>query len=78
MNEYIELYRYSKISNVKTIDNEINKLSSTNKKTQDKAIQKYETTIEQKRNTPPLKERMSTARTDNVGKKIDAHTRRLI
>ena len=78
MNEYIDLYRYSKISNIKTVVNEINKLSSTNKKIQDKAIQKYETTIEQKRNTPPLKERMSTARIDNVGKKIDANNRRLI
>jgi hypothetical protein len=78
MNEYIDLYRYSKISNVKTIVNAINKLSSTNKKIQDKAIQKHETTIEQKRNTPPLKERMSTARIDNVGKKIDANSRRLI
>ena len=55
-----------------------NRLSSTNKKIQAKAIQKYETTIEQKRNTPPLKERMSTARIDNVGKKIDANNRRMI
>ena len=77
MNDYIDLYRYSKLSNVKTVVNEINKLSSTNKKIQDKAIQKYETTIEQKRNTPPLKERMSTARIDNVGKKIDLNIKRL-
>ena len=76
MNEYIDLYRYSKISYAKPVVNEINKLSSTNKKIQDKAIQKYETTIEQKRNTPPLKERMSTARIDNVGKKVDATNRR--
>ena len=78
MNEYIDLYRYSKISNIKTVVNEINKLSSTNKKIQDKAIQQYETTIEHKRNTPPLEERMSTARIDNVGKRIDLHNKRLI
>ena len=78
MNEYIDLYRYSKISNVKTVVNEINKLSSTNKKIQDKAIQKYETTIEQIRNTPALKERIPTARMVNVGKKIDLNNKRLI
>ena len=67
MNEYIDLNRYSELSNIKAVINEINKISSTNKKIHDKAIQKYETTIEQKRNTPPLKERISTARIDKVG-----------
>ena len=56
----------------------MNKVSSTNKQIQDKEIQKCETTKEQKRNTAPLKERMSTAGIDSVGKKVDTHNRRLV
>jgi hypothetical protein len=62
LNEYVDLYRYSKIAQKDTVINAIISLSSANKKIQEKALQRSETTIEEKKNKPPLNEKMRTAR----------------
>ena len=78
INEYVDLYRYGKIAQRDTVVNAIINLASTNKKIQEKAIRKYETDIEEKRNKPPLNERMRTTRINNLGTKIDNNNLRLI
>ena len=50
INEYVDLYRYGKIAQRDTVINAIINLASTDRKIQDKAIQRYETTIEGMRN----------------------------
>ena len=71
MNEYIDLYRYSKIAQKDTVINAIISLSSANKKIQEKAIKQYETDIEDKRSKAPLNERMRISRINKLGTKID-------
>jgi len=78
INEYVDLYRYSKIAQRETVINAIINLASTDRKIQDKAIQRYETTIEGMRNKTPLNERMGTARINNLGTKIYTNNLRLI
>jgi len=78
INEYVDLYRYGKIAQRDTVENAILSLASSNKKIRDKAIIKYETTIEGMRNKPPLNERMETARINNLGTKTDNNNKRLI
>ena len=78
MNEYIDLYRYSKIAQKDTVINAIISLASSNKKIQEKAIQRYEADIEDKKNKPPLNERMRTARINNLGVKVDNNNKRFI
>ena len=77
INEYIDLYRYSKIAQRDTVINAIINLASTNRKIQEKAIQRYETDIENQRSKPPLNERMSSARINNLGVKVDNTNTRL-
>ena len=55
MNEYVDLYRYGKIAQRDTAINAIISLASSNKKIQDKAIQRYETDIANLRSRPPTK-----------------------
>ena len=78
INEYVDLYRYSKIAQQDTVINAIISLSSTNNKIREKAIRKYETDIAEKRNKAPLNERMRTARVNNLGVKVDNNNKRLI
>ena len=52
INEYVDLYRYSKIAQKDTVINAIISLSSTNNKIREKAIQRYEADIADKRNKP--------------------------
>jgi len=78
INEYVDLYRYGKIAQRDTVENAILSLASSNKKIRDKAIIRYETTIEGMRNKPPLNERMGTARINNLGTKTDNNNKRLI
>jgi hypothetical protein len=47
--ELIDLYRYSKIAQKRTITKAINDLSDKNTKRQNKSIQKYEKMLEEKR-----------------------------
>ena len=47
--ELIDLYRYSKIAQMRTVENAINDLSDKNIKKQNKSIQKYVKMLEEKR-----------------------------
>ena len=78
INEYVNLYRYSKIAQGDTVINAIITFASTNKKIQERAIRKYETDVEEKKNKPPLSERMRATRVNSLGTKLDNHNRRLI
>ena len=78
INEYDDLYRYGKIAQRDTVVNAIINLASTNKKIQEKAIRKYETDVEEKKNKPPLNERMRESRVNNLGTKVDNNNKRLI
>ena len=77
ISEYVDLYRYSKIAQKDTVVNASISLSSTNKKIQEKAIRQYETDVEEKKNKPPLSERMGAARVNNLGTKVDNNNKRL-
>ena len=65
INEYVDLYRYSKIAQKDTVINAIISLASTNKNIQERAIRKYEADVEEKKNKPPLSERMRATRVNN-------------
>ena len=65
IDEVIKLYTQRKISNVATAENLIKGLTSSNKKTYDKTLQKYNDNIKKFKDAKPLKERMGEAKKRN-------------
>ena len=62
LDEIITLYADRKISNITTAENLIKGLTSSNKKTYDKAFQKYKDNIKEFKEKKPLNERLKEAR----------------
>ena len=62
IDELIKLYSNRKITNVATAENLIKGLTSDNKKTYDKAFQKYKDNIKKFKESKPLNQRMSEAK----------------
>ena len=59
IDELIKLYSNRKITNVATAENLIKGLTSDNKKTYDKAFQKYKDNIKKFKESKPLNQRMA-------------------
>ena len=62
LDEIIKLYTDRKISNIATAENLIKGLTSSNKKTYDKAFQKYKDNIKEFKEKKPLSERLQEAK----------------